>query len=60
MENEFTLKTSEQWYWDYPIQIIDPDGWDRKNFEYSWYEELITFAEFDRRAMNSTCITKHP
>jgi hypothetical protein len=58
MENE--LKTSEQWYVDYPIQILDADGWDRDNFQYSWFEELITFQEFDRRAMASTCISKKP
>ena len=45
---------------DYPMQILDPDGWDRNNFQYSWYEELITFEEFDRRASASTCITKKP
>lgn len=54
------LKTSSEWYIEYPIQILDPDGWDRKNFQYSWYEELITFQEFDRRAMASTCISKKP
>lgn len=50
------LKTSAEWYDEYPLEIKDPDGWDRTNFQYSWYEELITFEEFDRRAMRSTCI----
>lgn len=59
MEN-LELKTSAEWYLDYPLQILDPDGWDRDNFQHSWYEELITFEEFDRRAMRSTCITKKP
>jgi hypothetical protein len=59
-ENELTLKTSAEWYLDYPIKIINPDGWDRDNFHYSWYEELITFKEFDRRAMASTCVHKKP
>jgi len=54
------LKTSAEWYVDYPIQIIDPDGWDRNNFQYSWFKELITFEEFDRRAMKSTCVHKKP
>lgn len=57
---DLTLKTSEQWYMDYPIQILDADGWDRKNFQYSWFEELITFTEFERRVMASTCIMKRP
>jgi len=59
-DNEFELKTSEEWYQEYPLQIIDPDGWDRKNFQYSWYEEKITFKEFDRRAMASTVIRHNP
>jgi hypothetical protein len=54
------LKTSAEWYVDYPIEILDPDGWDRNNYQYSWYEELITFEEFDRRVMKSTCMSKHP
>jgi hypothetical protein len=59
MDN-LTLKTSEEWYLEYPLQIIDPDGWDKIHFQYSWYEELITFKEFDERAMRSTCIHKKP
>lgn len=55
-----TLKTSAEWYETYPIQIIDADGWDRDNFKYSWYEELITFSEFDRRVMASVYETKKP
>jgi hypothetical protein len=35
---------------------MDPDGWDRKNFEYSFNEELITKDEFKTRIMFSTCI----
>jgi len=37
--------------------ISDPDGWDRKNFQYSFYEELITLSEFSKRRLNSTTIT---
>lgn len=58
--DNMTLKTSQQWYEEYPIQIVDPDGWDKYNFQYSWYHELITFREFDRRASASVCITKKP
>lgn len=60
MINDLTLKTSAEWYLDYPIRITDPGGWDKDNFHHSWYEELITFAEFDRRATASTCISKKP
>lgn len=56
MEEE-TRKTSEQWYQECcPVIILDPDGWDRENYQYSWYEELITFDEFSRRVMRSTCL----
>jgi hypothetical protein len=37
--------------------VMDPDGWDRKNYEASWAEE-ITEQEFNRRLLSSTCITK--
>jgi hypothetical protein len=36
------------------LKILDPDGWDRKNFYHSFNEELITLAEFLVRAQNST------
>jgi hypothetical protein len=47
-------KTSEEWNKLYNITILDPDGWDRKNFYYSWYEEKITKDEFKRRVLEST------
>ena len=37
--------------------ILDPDGWDRKNYEQSFNVELITFDEFMRRVERSTTIT---
>lgn len=37
------------------LEVYDPDGWDRKNFHFSWQEEKITYDEFLRRAMHSTC-----
>lgn len=53
-------RTSAEWYENlrkfYDITILDPDGWDRKNYEYSFNEELITSEEFDRRLMASTVI----
>lgn len=36
--------------------VMDPDGWDRSNLQYSWFEELITEEEFIRRRGESTCI----
>jgi hypothetical protein len=53
-------KTSEQWNKIFELQhrckIIDPDGWDRHNFQYSWHEEEITYQEFKERMIRSTCI----
>ena len=50
--------TSENWYeMKYRAQgilVLDPDGWDRKNYQYSWYEEKITDNEFNRRLGSST------
>ncbi len=49
------LRTSKDWLSDNKfIEIIDPDGWDRTNYNYSFNEELIDFEEFNRRIMNST------
>lgn len=56
MEQE--KKTSEEWQkelWK-SIVVYDPDGWDRKNYDFSWHEEKITREEFDMRCANSTCI----
>jgi len=53
-------KTSQQWYDEIPKEfqffIIDPDGWDRKNYEFSFKKELITKEEFVKRTLNSTCM----
>lgn len=48
------FKTSKEWYENCTIEILDHDGWDRKNFEYSWCQEMITKKEFERRLMYST------
>ena len=51
-------KTSKQWLQLEEsitgLRIIDPDGWDRKNYEYSFNEELITQEEFHKRVFIST------
>lgn len=59
-ESTKMLRTSEEWqklvqaiYPDY--MILDPDGWDRTNYQYSWHEELISQEEFEKRAGRSTC-----
>lgn len=54
------LLTSEQWQKKtqekYPgFYVMDADGWDRSNYQYSWHEELITQEEFETRASASTC-----
>lgn len=51
--------TSEQWqeYYPYP-KVLDPDGWDRENFQHSWYEESISYQEYQRRLSLSTCMHK--
>lgn len=54
------LKTSEDWAKTElkDIQILDPDGWNRRDLQFSWYEELITREEFHRRLMQSTIMGK--
>lgn len=51
-------RTSQEWYdllpeTEKPI-ILDADGWDRKNFNYSWNIEKITEEEFNKRLMFCT------
>jgi len=51
------LKTSKEWQELYPEpKILDPDGWDRQNFQYSWKEEKITLSEYNKRLGTSTCM----
>jgi len=50
------LKTSEQWVKEKGSKILDPDGWDRKNFQFSFYEELISEQEFTHRLLHSTSL----
>lgn len=50
-------KTSEDWQKKLnTIIVLDPDGWDRKNFQYSWFEEKISREEYIRRVEKSTAI----
>ena len=50
------LLTSEDWSKQLAagVEILDPDGWDRKNWDYSWCLEKITKREFERRFAHST------
>lgn len=52
------LKPSASWAEELRVNegivVLDPDGWDRQNFSYSWYEERITKEEFDKRLRTST------
>lgn len=50
------LKTSEEWQKKFrdKIMVLDPDGWDRQNFDYSWKKEKISLAEFKKRCRDST------
>jgi hypothetical protein len=54
-ENFIITRTSEDWSRECLVDVLDADGWDRSNFHYSWYEELITKYEFENRLINSTC-----
>jgi len=47
-------KVSSEWIKEYACKILDPDGWDRKNFDYSFNKEKITRREFERRLIGST------
>lgn len=52
------LKTSDEWLRE-PLYdgltVVDPDGWDRSDFERSW-SERIDEAEFQRRLFRSTVL----
>lgn len=49
-------KTSIEWQEEYfEIQVLDPNGWNRKNLQYSWHEEKITLQEYKNRLLESTC-----
>lgn len=55
------LKTSLEWLDEdefNQIIIMDPDGWDRSNYKYSFEEEKISKNEFNKRLMYSTCMTQ--
>ena len=62
---EEILKTSKEWYAIHRedkgnVIIMDPDSWDRTNYEYSFNEELITQMEFTIRLGMSTVLFQRP
>jgi hypothetical protein len=56
-----TTNTSAVWhaYLQSPL-ILDPDGWDRKNYDYSFFEESITKEEYLKRLSKSTVMIVCP
>lgn len=53
------IKTSNLWMKEpkyLGLLILDPDGWNRRNFNYSYYEEEIDEAEFNKRLSYSTVV----
>jgi hypothetical protein len=54
------LFTSEEWQkiLDNDFIVYDPDGWDRTNLQYSWFEEKITLEEYRQRVLKSTIVPK--
>jgi len=60
LESKEEIKTSDEWEKsDLPemkgTKVLDPDGWDRQNFDFSYYQELITKEEYLHRVGYSTC-----
>ena len=53
-------RTSQEWAILCTHIILDPDGWDRSNYQYSWYEEKITRKEFEDRLILSTIQPTQP
>ena len=59
--SEVEKKTSYWWGRDInpKDRIIDPDGWDRRNFKFSFHKEEITEEEYRRRFIRSTTEIHH-
>ena len=53
-KKELIKKTSSEWVKEINWIILDPNGWDKENYNYSFNIEKITEKEFNRRLMNST------
>jgi len=53
------LKTCQEWQEESDVIVYDPDGWDKKNYDYSWFEEKISLVEFEKRFIKSICKRKN-
>jgi len=51
------LMSSTAWCEKIGVLVLDPDGWDRANFDQSW-AELISEAEFRARLQRSTVMVR--
>jgi hypothetical protein len=51
--------SAEEWNTDPEVResfwVLDPDGWRDPSDPCDWYMDKISFAEFQRRAIPSTC-----
>lgn len=58
--SEDNYKTSKEWHSLLcpHTEILDPDGWDRRDFHQSFNVERITKEEFWARLCDSTVISK--
>lgn len=54
--HESTLRTSKHWVACFNVVILDPDGWDRKNYDESFNYEKINLQEFFARLRDSSCM----
>jgi len=56
-DTEAPKKTSSEWAAERTgtrLVILDPDGWDRSDWQYSFFKEPITEREFLTRLSEST------
>ena len=54
-EQRIIKLTSAEWQKILPkVQVWDTDGWDGRNFQFSWFEEKIDRNEYERRLAQST------
>lgn len=52
------LRTSSEWQSMRGDVIMDPDGWDRRNYEFSFYKEKISLSEYEHRLSLSTMLIR--
>ncbi len=60
LNNPTDLRSADEWLTDSEfdwVAIIEPDGWDQRDFHTSWCER-ISRSEFETRMLRSTIISK--